>query len=365
MCKTYNTIGSLRTLKSHLQINNIHDFKSLREVLDFQSAFPDLKQQLVCYHTNLIEHEKIKLEMELQEFGKAIENQRQESEQRLAEEINELKHHVNNLLNSKPKNIFQKLVKSFTHRRYKSKINQKEHDFDKAVNMSISNLINTYEVKSNRYQFIMSNVNDAIMLSAQYPLLELERKKTIIDELNTFIFGALGEQQVVKTLESLSDDYFLINDFAVSFSPAIYNKQANDYIKSVQIDHILIGPSGVFLIETKNWSEKSLANLSLRSPVEQIKRTNFVLFKLLNNEMSNHFLRLKSHHWGEKKITIKNLIVLINRKPKEEFQYVKILTVNELLGYVTYFKPSLSVAEVKGIAEFLVQMNSKKTIAIE
>src|SRR5690606_20229828 len=103
----------------------------------------------------------------------------------------------------------------------------------------------------------------------------------IVDGLNSYIYGALGEQKVVNTLENLSDEYFLINDFEVFLSPGIFHKQENDFIKSVQIDHILIGPSGVFLIETKNWSEKSLANLSLRSPVKQIKRTNFLLFKLL------------------------------------------------------------------------------------
>ena len=140
--------------------------------------------------------------------------------------------------------------------------------------MSIGRLLDNYQIKNNRYQFLTSNFNEAVRESAQYPLSELERKKAVIDDLNNFIYGALGEQKVVKTLETLSDEYFLINDFTVSFSPAIYNRQENDYIKSVQIDHILVAPSGVFLIETKNWSEKSLENLSLRSPVEQIKRSS-------------------------------------------------------------------------------------------
>src|SRR5690606_38259062 len=109
-------------------------------------------------------------------------------------------------------------------------------------------------------------------------------------------------------------------------------------------------------------SEKSLESLSLRSPVQQIKRTSFVLFKLLNNEMSNHHLRLDKHHWGEKKISIRNLIVLTNTKPKEEFQYVKILTLNELLGYINYFKPTFSSIETQRIADFLLRINDQKTI---
>ena len=144
--------------------------------------------------------------------------------------------------------------------------------------------------------------------------------------------------------------------------PAIYNRQENDYIKSIQIDHLLVAPSGIFLIETKNWSEKSLKNLSLRSPVQQIKRTNFALFRLLNNEMSNFHLDLDKHHWGDKKISIKNLIVLTNTKPKEEFQYVKILMLNELLSYIYYFKPIFSSIEAQRIAEFLLKINDQKTI---
>ena len=172
----------------------------------------------------------------------------------------------------------------------------------------------------------------------------------------------MGEQKVVKTLEALPDEYFLINDFAVSFSPAIYNIQEKDYIKSIQIDHLLVAPSGIFLIETKNWSEKSLENLSLRSPVKQIKRTSFVLFKLLNNEMSNFHLRLDKHHWGDKKISIKNLIVMTNAKPQEEFQYVKILTLNKLLGYINYFKPTFSINETQRIADFILRINEQKVI---
>ena len=200
-------------------------------------------------------------------------------------------------VNNASANLFNKLTKGLRQWNCKRKIKQKEINFDREVEMSISTLVYDYQVKSSRYQFITTQVNEAVRLSVKYPLSELERRKVKIDELNSFIYGALGEQKVVKTLEILSDEYYLINDFAVSFSPAIYDRQENDYIKSIQIDHILVGPSGVFLIETKNWSEKSVESLSLRSPVQQIKRASFVLFKLLNNEITNYHLRLDKHHW--------------------------------------------------------------------
>jgi hypothetical protein len=350
MCKIYNTVGSLTTLKSHLDRNNIYDFKSLKEVVDFQNSYTTYRKQLISNHENLIEQEKNMLKGDLQQLALSIEVQKLQSEKRLTDEIEKLRQK----LNYEPTNLFQKLTKNLRLWNYKKIIKNKEQNFDLEVKKSISTLVETYEVNKIRYQFINSQFNDAVRESYRHPLSELERKKTIIDGLNSFIYGAYGEQKVVKTLEELSDEFFLINDFTVSFSPAIYNRQEDDYIKSVQIDHILVAPSGIFLIETKNWSEKSLANLNLRSPVQQIKRTNFVLFKLLNNEISNYHLRLDRHHWGEKKIPIRNLIVLTNNKPKEEFQFVKILSVDELIGYVKYFKPIFSNAETQRIADFLI-----------
>lgn len=362
MCRTYNKIGSLTTLKLHLEQNNIYDFKSLKEVTDFQKSFTLLRQQLISHHENLIEEEKNILNIDLPNLETAIETQRQISVEILTNEIDKLKQQLNISTNNPSTNFFQKLATGFRHWNYKRKIKRKEDNFEIEVEMSIRKLGEDFQVKSNRYQLITSDFTEAVRQSAQHPLSELERKKATIDGLNSFIYGALGEQKVVKRIEVLSDEYFLINDFNVSFSPALYNKKENDYIKSVQIDHILVAPSGIFLIETKNWSEKSLENLSLRSPVEQIKRSSFALFYLLNNEISNYHLSLDRHHWGDKKIPIKNLIVFTNTKPKEEFQYVKILTVNELLSYVDYFKPIFSHTETKRIADMILRINKSNEI---
>ncbi len=362
MCRTYNMIGSLTTLKSHLEENNIHDFKSLKEVIDFQNSYPIIREQEISNHKKLIEQEEKILNTDLQQLNITIAIKKHEAEQSLKIEIDILKKQLNSLVNEESTNLFQKLTKNFRQWDFKRQLKDKERNFDKEVIKSIKNLVDNQEVKTQRYQFITSQFNLAVEESSETALSEIERKKSVIDKSSSFIYGALGEQKVVKTLEALPDEYFLINDFAVSFSPAIYNRQENDYIKSIQIDHLLVAPSGIFLVETKNWSEKSLENLSLRSPVKQIKRTSFVLFKLLNNEMSNFHLRLEKHHWGDKKISIKNLIVLTNTKPKEEFQYVKILTLNELLGYINYFKPIFSSIETQRIAEFLLKINDKKTI---
>lgn len=66
---------------------------------------------------------------------------------------------------------------------------------------------------------------------------------------------------------------------------------------------------------------------------------------------------LAQHHWGNRKIPIRNLIVLINQKPIEEFEYVKILTLKQLRQYIEYFKPNLSIKETQQIANYLLSLN--------
>ena len=52
--------------------------------------------------------------------------------------------------------------------------------------------------------------------------------------------GALGEYEVGAELERLPDDYLVFND--------INTEEFGNF------DHIVVGPKGIFAIETKNWS---------------------------------------------------------------------------------------------------------------
>ena len=353
MCKVYNQIGSLTTIKSHLSNYYINDFNSVNELITFQRNYSATKQQLISNHSILIEQEKTTLKGEIVQLENFIEISKSENRQNLYLDLEQLKQQLDNLP-SRQSNIFKIFINYFVRSGIKRKIRDIELNFDSKIANSIQQFTNILNKKSNRYNYIISHFEDAVNRSSFSQLKELERKKRIIDEINTSIYGAIGEQKVSKDLENLSDDYILINDFTYSFHPPIYNRRENDKIKSVQIDHILISPAGIFLIETKNWSEHSLNNLNLHSPVAQIRRANFALLKILTGEITRS---LDQHHWGDRKIPIRNLIVLVNQKINEEFQYVKILTLKELRNYVEYFKPCFSRKETQMISNYLLQLN--------
>ena len=197
---------------------------------------------------------------------------------------------------------------------------------------------------------LISNYENIVTTRCAEPYQELEHTKDTVEGLRTLIAGAIGENSVVNELQKLSDNYYLINDFYLEFNPPIYNKRENDRIFSIQIDHLLICQSGVFVLETKNWSAQSIESLDLRSPVEQIKRTSYALFVLLNSDTN---IGLTPHHWGSKKIPIRNIIVMTNKAPKEEFKHVKVLPLNSLNGYIQYFDEIFSGSEVENIFNHL------------
>lgn len=184
-------------------------------------------------------------------------------------------------------------------------------------------------------------------------LQDLDSTKDIVDSLYSLIAGAIGENLVTKEIQKLPDSFHLFNDFSVSFYKPIFNKKENDRIKSIQIDHLLVSPAGIFILETKNWSKKSLKDIDLRSPIEQIKRSSYALFVLLNSRSKHSDIGLESHHWGDKQIPIRNLIIMTNAKPKENFQHVKILSLDKLNGYVSYFDPIFNETEINGICNYL------------
>lgn len=187
------------------------------------------------------------------------------------------------------------------------------------------------------------------------PLNELSRIKAVVDGLRTVIIGAIGENAVVNELRELPDDCYLINDFHIRFDPPIFNKKENDRIFSVQIDHLLITRAGIFLLETKNWSQSSVDSLDLRSPVEQIKRCSFAVFVMLNSDSKHNDLRLETHHWGAKKIPIRSLIVMTGAKPREQFRHVKVISLKDLTAYVRYFDNVFTAEETSSIFNSLVR----------
>ena len=93
--------------------------------------------------------------------------------------------------------------------------------------------------------------------------------------------GWAGEKQVDKLLiKKLNDEYYLINDLYL-------------YDGGGDIDHIVLGPNGVFVLETKNWSGSISCNGDewervgkhnfSSSPSHQVKRNAAKIKNIIDN----------------------------------------------------------------------------------
>ncbi len=346
MARIYGTIESLKSLKSELESNSINQFNSVREIKNFLSKYNFQKSVIVNkvkaeLEKRYIEHkDKLKKHLQLREEFKKIESHK------IDRNISDINNKINRIKNS---SFIERTVCIFKIYYLRYRLFYIIKNRTKVVLSSVKYISD--KIESNE-SFIKKYEEDKDGLIRNYSkddLQNLDFTKNVLDNCKNLISGAIGENLVVKEISKLPDDYVLINDFVLNFSQPIFHKKYNQRIYSIQIDHLLISRAGIFIIETKNWSKKSVNSLSLRSPIEQIERSNFALYIYLS---TNNLI--KDHHWGKQNIPIRNLIVMIKNKPSASFKYVTIKLLKELNDYIKWFDPVLTDKQVNQITAKLI-----------
>ena len=346
-------IEPLKKLKNILNQNGITRFNSIGEINDFKKNYESEKSEILKLIENTLDAEINNLQSDLIKRQQIYDDLKADINNEINNEINSLSEKLKLVREKSNKSLINRIFfyprtrilinnKSKLEKNLEKFIHKKTHSAEQEV-IKIKNILDDYT----------KNSGAIISERCMQPYKELASTKEVVEGLYTLIAGAVGENLVVKEVQKLSDNFYLFNDFSIEFNPPIYNRKENDRIFSIQIDHLLVCESGIFILETKNWSKKSIKNIDLRSPVKQILRTSYALFVLLNSESKYNKIKLDCHHWGNKQIPIRNIIVMINEKPKEVFKHVKVLSLNELNGYVTYFDPIFNSAEIESICNYL------------
>jgi hypothetical protein len=142
--------------------------------------------------------------------------------------------------------------------------------------------------------------------------------------------GWEGEKQVAKFLTSnLNDDYYLLND--------LYLRDGGG-----DIDHIVLGPNGVFVLETKNWSGSISCNGDewqragkrnfSSSPSRQVKRNAVKIKQIIDSSQNLRSLGL----WVE------GIVVFTNNHATLHINNpaVPILKLSQLPNHITAYRNS-------------------------
>lgn len=357
MAIVHGKIECLKRIRETLDANGITRFNSTGDIRRFNKNYPSLKEDLVFnvekeYESELDAHLK-----QLNYFQKEYESLKEDVESKLNSRLNNLEIRCNNLNTNSAKNAVSEILNWYQFVFFKGVCFIIKSNFNLIIKHKTrpsKKQLESFEEKTNRLQH---NRNEIISKRLEPKFNQLKHTKTVVDSLNNLIAGAIGENLVEKELSKLSDNFVLINDFSIQFDKPIYNRKERDRIYSIQIDHLLVTNVGIFIIETKNWSKKSVENIDLRSPIKQIKRTNYALFTILNSNTSSVKYALKKHHWGSKQLPVINVVALINHKPEQKFKFVAIKRLDELNDFINYFNPIFDESEVSSISKLLIQMN--------
>lgn len=139
-------------------------------------------------------------------------------------------------------------------------------------------------------------------------------------------FGALGECQVISLLRRLGRDYHIFNDIRLVAERAYRFEE--QWLQSAQIDHLVVGPNGVFVIETKLWGRKSTADESLFDPRMQVKRAGYLAYKELG-------------------CSVTSIVAAVREMPRQtRVQKVWVLRAADLPGFIRKWRGSVDVRRV-------------------
>ena len=351
MAKFYRQIGSLTQLIGELEREGIGAFRTMDDIRSFynncQSSINRIREE--C--REILRQEVVDRESRYRELSRRLDRKIEERRTLLTNELKEL---TRTLAVNENRNMLMRLLFFFRKKRLTKRKKILENSFEEELRRpSRKALARINSIRSE----IEDRTNNAEDWVERYSASNIEEQKRIFSLLSKhkyLFYGAEGEERVARELSNLPDTYTVINDCRLEFSPPLYDRNNNDRIYSIQIDHVVVGPTGLYLVETKNWSKDSVENTELFSPIKQLKRNNFAIFRLLNQAVEKGEIDNFSSHWGDRRISPKNILCLINHRPHQEFQYVKTLSENQIAYYISNQRQAFSQKEVKSLADDLL-----------
>ncbi|MEX0981064.1 MAG: nuclease-related domain-containing protein [Bacteroidales bacterium] len=348
--------GSLKNILSKIEDQGFSHINSLEDINDFLKNYESKKSEIYTITENKIGLELNTLKADIDRHRIVLNDNYRIKKKTLIHRINNLVAKKDRLHNLVLKTKLARFIVKFRLAITGFRIHHLKRSSIKRIHKATKPLkkkIFLFEVK---YNDLSKNKNRVIERRAAQEIKELDKIKTFLDNERSLISGAYGEVLVSKELEKLSDEFIILHDFNAQFNPPVFIKKTNDRVLSIQIDHVVLSKAGIFLVETKNWSRESVNSIDLRSPVEQIVRNGSAMFFKIQDAINDNKIHLKKNHWGQKKIPIRNLIVMINNKPQEDFQFVKIKLLKELNSYLEYFDQVLSYEELESIKNWLLEL---------
>ena len=153
--------------------------------------------------------------------------------------------------------------------------------------------------------------------------------------------GAKAELSLISGFDRLPPVYYALND--VRLNARRYVKFNHKAVQSAQVDHLIVAPTGVFVVEVKHWSQQFSDSGNFFDPYEQLGRSSYLCYCLLKENFGI-------------KMTVRSILAYRGHlpPPSENSKYIKVLPIEEVTGYVRWFErqtPVLSAVQVENIVK--------------
>lgn len=308
--------GSEEFLKHRLLRKGLGGFNSFEDIQYFKRNFSKIV--------------KSSTEEERQKLNTIIEVLKKE-EENLKKELEEKKSRLQQSLIKEKEELMEKPLDSKGRKRLKKIDKTLEKKLDKPFKKDIK------QIKKTEKEQVLREKN--LEKSVEKSVKHIHKAHEVIEKDKHFFVGAIGETAAIKELKKLPETYYIINEAKLSFTRSIRWKKYAEYVKSCKIDHVVVGPTGIFLIETKNWSPQSLINARF-TPHKQIDRAGYIFFI----HMMKKFKR---------KLPVYKTVATYKELPQIPYRYVDQLTIKELVNFILGKKRSLDDFEILLIVKWL------------
>ncbi|MGA2446311.1 MAG: nuclease-related domain-containing protein [Opitutaceae bacterium] len=165
---------------------------------------------------------------------------------------------------------------------------------------------------------------------------DIQRLERLLDSPE--LAGARAELAVIAQLQRLSAEHTILNDVHLRATRYIHFRGVP--LQSAQVDHLVLSPAGVFVIETKQWSSRFADSGHYHDPFDQVNRAAYLCYDLLRERFG--------------KIRVRSIIACAGSLlTAPANSYVKVLRVAELNNYIAYFRHrELMPDQLQSLREF-------------
>lgn len=177
---------------------------------------------------------------------------------------------------------------------------------------------------------------------------QLGAKIEILRDLSgsTELANAQAELEMLEYLQSLPDHVHVINHLNLSVDRGF--RFDGKWLINGQINHLVVSPAGLFAIQVKNWNKQSTKKPSGAKLGEEINDAAQLCYLLVKPKFPN--------------ITVRGVLAYRGHMPEnEKTGFVKVLQLQEVCGYISWFKEhTLDDERVRELVIFLQQLNHQE-----